>query len=51
MQGPGATSHSPRVLMVEEADLLIIGVISDGLRLWAICSLLPAGPGTPVCCC
>lgn len=29
------------------ANMLINGVSSDGLRRWAMCSLRPAGPGTP----
>jgi hypothetical protein len=29
--------------------MLMSGVSSDGLLRWAICSLLPVGPGTPPC--
>lgn len=36
---------------MSQEHLLIMGVISEGLRLCAMCSLLPGGPGTPLCPC
>lgn len=36
-------------LLPGEENMLMSGVSSDGLLRWAICSLLPVGPGTPPC--
>jgi hypothetical protein len=36
-------------LLPGEENILMSGVSSDGLLRWAICSLLPVGPGTPPC--